>query len=226
MLEQENRHVDARVAREIAGNFDSPAFVCLLAAAAALKEDLIDKEDGQPADPQEIREAMQQYTGTPVKNWFVNRVLGLLHAIAGEEFAEDPEHFRRMVCAICDGDPLSAEETEEDLDVDEILWALYQVSLTAPDDDNPAKQLSERVKEFIAERIDDEAQDDELPPGFDEYDEIPHYVDLILLEEKKDLAERLRGAGYSDDDLRLLDPDLIVLLNGEEELKDQLSQSE
>lgn len=151
--------LDTREASRLLADPATHAFACLAACCALLGEDAVIDGDGQPPSEEELSLMLEGENCRPHPEC-VTRVLGLLHAAAGDEFNDEPVHFHRMCSAIADGDPFGREDDGDPLTLPDIYWAVYQVGLVT-DENEPVDALGPRVQAWLAALLDEEAEDTE-----------------------------------------------------------------
>lgn len=207
--------LNRQVARELLADPETQAFACLVAACALLDEEVITDEDGQPPDEQELLLMLEGEQCHPHRE-SLTRIVGLLMATSGDEFNEDPVHFHRMCSAISDGDPFGREDDGDPLTLPDIYWAIYQTGLVI-DEDEPLDELQPRVRKFLDELVEDEAEDVEelakaiLEEGGAAEDSEPYYKRLLVFRRQL-LAEDLFRLGCKPDWMTTLDPELAGIM--------------
>ena len=115
-----------------------------------------------------------------------NKFQAILLATDTDDFFEDSVVFRHIVLTLLDGDPQF--ENAAQLNVIELFWATYEVTLNREEEG----ELSDEIREMIKREIDDEASDE-----FDEGTK-PNYVLKAISEYRKELGQQLRATGFSD----------------------------
>lgn len=217
---EKNFKPDRANAAECLKDDDASAFACLVAAMALLQPEdgdepnplFDDEDDGQPLDPGALRilleDAVPGHDGD-----CRGKVTGLLMAVSGDDFFEDPVHFERMVSAIIHGDPFRYEDDDDYPSAAEMVWAVYQVGLMI---DEPLDELfQDRVKRFMSDVFDEEAEDKEallegLDPEFEDPEE--EYYERFVTLRRALLAKELLALGVDADWLADLDPRLTDFL--------------
>lgn len=197
---------------------DTDAMAALVALTAFIGDDFLD-EDGQPLDEDEIREMLQPER-LKLQPEPLTRICGLLYAISGDEFTQDPTHFRRMVGAIVEGGPFVYEDDNEEPTLPDVYWALYLVELLV--EDEMLDELGPRVQAYISRLAEEEAEDsqalaDEIEREGLDPEELEPYVSKILIFRRTRLAADLRRMRYPADALIDLDPELAEALSRDPE---------
>lgn len=199
-------------AQELLESPDTQALSALAAAASLIGDDILD-EQGQPCLEEELTE-MLKAEGTNPADVTITRICGLLYAVSGDEFLEDPDHFQRMVGAVVEGDLFSYED-EEPPSIPDVFWALYQIGLTVEDD--LVSELGPRVQRYLEKLAEDEAEDvaglqDVLSLEGSSPEDLQPYADQLLIFRRTKLASELRDLGCKPEWVADLDEELAEAL--------------
>jgi hypothetical protein len=200
-------YLDRITAERLLNDVETDAFAALLSVACLLGDDFLD-EDGQPMTDSELQELL----GVPARQEVLVRVCGLLNAVAGDEFTTDPDHFRRMVSAIVEGDPFQYEDDGEEPTLPDVYWALYLVGLTVEDD--IVSELGGRVLRYVAQLAEEEAEDSEdlaaeiKANGGADAEELESYINRVLILRRAKLVIDLQALKCKPEWMADLDPEL------------------
>lgn len=118
--------ISESAARELLVDGDTSA-TALMALALSAFPQLLEMEEVESI---EIWMALEEKYGVTISELCENRVNALWLTLLGDAFYDDPEVFTAVCAALFDGDigdPIDA--ITDDLGVEEILWACYEVSL-------------------------------------------------------------------------------------------------
>jgi hypothetical protein len=194
-------------ARALLADPDTHALAAIIALTCFIGDDFLD-EDEQPLTPEELREMLAE-DKVLVADGNLDKIAGLLFAVSGEEFLNDPTLFKRLVAAVNEGDPYAFEDDEDEPTMPEIFWAMYQLELLV--EDQITEEIGERVQQYIGRLSDNEAEDIEELLA-EESEVIEAYTDRLLRFHKLSLAAQLRALDCKAEWLDGLDPDLAELL--------------
>lgn len=137
--------LDETVAREMLADGDSSATALFILALRAFP-DLLTRED--PVEAIELWMELEAKYGIVIPSHVENKINALWTAMLGDGFYEDPTIFQAVCASLYDGDIGDAMDlTTDDLGVEEVLWACYEVALWHGGLD----EFSPRVKRVIAE---------------------------------------------------------------------------
>ncbi len=195
-------------ARALLADPDAHALSALIALTCFIGDDFLD-EDEQPLTPPEIREMLEP-DKVLLADGNLEKVAGLLFAVSGEEFLEEPAIFSRLVAAVNEGDAMAFEDDDDEPTLPEVFWTMYQLELLV--EDSLIEELGERVQRYIASLTENEAEDVEEMLAAGEEQEIESYTDRLLKFHKLSMAAQLRALGCKPEWLDDLDPDLSALL--------------
>lgn len=220
-MEEIPARLDVDAAAKLLLNPEASAFPLLVAACAIIGDEAITDEDGQPPSEEEL-ELFLGAEGVRAHRDCLTKIVGLLMAVSGDEFFEDPGIFHRMASAMVDGDPFGREDDGDDLTASDCFWAIYQVGLVA-DEEEPLDELSERVKGFIEELADEEAEDldglaEEMIQEGEDIESIAPYYESLLLLRRNLMAMDLIKLKCDPEWIEGMDPELAGIMRG---LKDQ-----
>ncbi len=209
--------LDTSVAADLLKDPETSAFVCLVAACAILGDEAVTDEDGQPPDEEEL-DLMLGAEGVRPHEECLTKIVGLLMSVSGQEFFDDPGLFHRLASAIVDGDPFAREDDGDDLSAPDCYWAIYQVGLVA-DDEEPLDDLSDRVKDFIAEIASEEAEDmeglaEEIAREGGDVESLQPYFETLLLIRRNLMAMDLIKLKCDPEWIEGMDPELAGIMRG------------
>lgn len=206
-------NLDRVAAAKVLDNPDSSAIACYVASCAVLGKDedggspLFDDEDEQPEDPvavhEMLRSAVPDYDPDNLQ-----KIQGLVHAVAGDEFWSDPDHFTRMSAAILHGDPYYYEDEAEEPTLIELMWAIYQVDLLMEEDAD--ELLEEPVLKFLTRLAEEQPIDlESLALEEDFTGPIEEYYQTLLRFRRIDLGRELVELGMTEDQIAELDEEMV-----------------
>lgn len=201
--------IDRIVACQLLEDAETYALVALLCVCALLGDDILD-EDGQPHSEHEMGIMLESHSST-VREENLTKVCGLLHAIAGDDYTDDPDHFRRLSSAIVEGDVFDYDDEEPH--ISDLYWALYQVGLTV--EDSMVDSLGPRVRKYITDLAEDEAEDLEglasaMAEEGEDPEDIEPYAQAVLVFRRAKLAKALYDLKCKPDWVEDLDPELAA----------------
>jgi hypothetical protein len=180
------------------------ALASALALANLLQDDLF--VDEQPVDGAEATLLL----GFEPDEETLTRGLGLLQALAGEEFLDRPVHFMRACASVIEGDPFFYEEEGEDPTAAQAMWFIYQAELLTPD--NILADVGPAIQKLLRHLEGAEAEDlEELQSFIEAEGVIPeNHIAEDLHEWQKELAAQLAYLRVKGDWLE--DPALAELV--------------
>lgn len=118
-----------------------------------------------------------------------NRLQAILLATATDAFYEDERAFRATVNTLLDGEP--GFDTFDDLTLEEIFWAIYEVELN-----HDEEAFSPVIEALIEREIREEGEEPDDYNGIEEFR--PNYVVRALADYRRKLGAQLKAIGVKD----------------------------
>jgi len=134
----------------------------------------------------EIFAQIQEAFNVEIEDTNRQKLQAILTSLTTDGFYNDPDVFVAVCNTLIHGDPMF--NMEEDLEVIEILWGIYEVSLNL---DNPDEmEFSEQIEEIIDNEINNEKEDMEALTLEDVAQE--SYFKRFLVDQKLKLFSELK----------------------------------
>ena len=157
-------------AAELLRDSSTLATVIHLIVLSAYGEELYgDPERGiEPMDPIELYARIQEDFSAQLTEEGENRLNGLMMAVSTDGFYEDPLVFTSVAHALFSGDLGDlVDGAIEDLDVPNMLWAIYEVAANRDDDNEFSPPVAKLQEEVINSDIEGSDDPEGEPPQYE-----------------------------------------------------------
>lgn len=111
------------------------------------------------SDPLEIYARLNEDFGVELNQGLENKLQAITVSMTTNQFEEDPSVYDSVVKALADGDP-DLTHASMDLEIDEMLWAEYEVQLAKGEDGFDFSPAVKAYREMVEDGVQEEELDD------------------------------------------------------------------